>query len=67
MTDLAAGTWQVWREGKILRPAVRVAETEGMMYFEVPPGRDQLGGWGRRFRLPIRPRLGRRLMFGDNE
>jgi len=42
VTDLAEGTWQVWRDGKIVRPAVRVAESEGTMYFEGPPGSYQL-------------------------
>ncbi len=42
VTDLAAGTWQVWRDGKISRPAVRVAESEGTLYFEGPPGSYQL-------------------------
>ena len=42
VTDLAPGTWQVWRDGKIVRPAVRVAESEGTLYFEGPPGAYQL-------------------------
>jgi heparin/heparan-sulfate lyase len=42
VTDLAAGTWQVWRDGKIVRPAVRVAESEGTLYFEGPAGKYEL-------------------------
>lgn len=42
VADLAAGTWQVWRDGKIVRPAVRVVESEGTMYFEGPAGSYQL-------------------------
>jgi heparin/heparan-sulfate lyase len=42
VTDLAAGTWQVWRDGKIVRPAVRVTESEGTMYFEGPAGSYEL-------------------------
>lgn len=42
VTDLGAGAWQVWRDGKIVRPAARVAESEGTMYFEGPAGNNQL-------------------------
>jgi heparin/heparan-sulfate lyase len=42
VTDLAEGTWQVWRDGRIVRPAVRVAESEGTLYFEGPAGRYEL-------------------------
>ena len=42
VTDLGEGTWQVWRDGKIVRPAVRVAESEGTMYFEGPAGAYEL-------------------------
>jgi heparin/heparan-sulfate lyase len=42
VTDLAAGAWQVWRDGKSVRPAMRVAESEGTLYFEGPAGSYQL-------------------------
>ena len=42
VTDLAAGTWQVWRDGKIVRPAASVVESEGTLYFEGPAGSYQL-------------------------
>jgi heparin/heparan-sulfate lyase len=38
VTGLAAGTWQVWRDGRILLPAVEVAGTAGTLYFEGPAG-----------------------------
>ncbi len=42
VTDLAEGTWQVWRDGRIIRPAVTVNGDEGTLYFQAPPGNYQL-------------------------
>jgi heparin/heparan-sulfate lyase len=39
VTDLAAGTWQVWRDGRILIPAVPVSEDAGLADFHGPAGR----------------------------
>jgi heparin/heparan-sulfate lyase len=41
MTDLAEGTWQVWRDGRIVMPAATVREF-GTLYFEGPPGSYEL-------------------------
>ena len=38
VAGLAAGTWQVWRDGRILLPAVEVAGSAGTLYFEGPAG-----------------------------
>jgi len=40
--DLADGTWQIWRDGKIVVPAVTVSSDAGTLYFEGPPGRYEL-------------------------
>lgn len=42
MTDLAEGTWQVWRDGRIVTPAVTVSAEAGTLYFEGPAGRYEL-------------------------
>jgi hypothetical protein len=42
VTDLAEGTWQVWRDGRIVTPAVTVSAEAGTLYFEGPPGRYEL-------------------------
>jgi heparin/heparan-sulfate lyase len=42
VTDLAEGTWQVWRDGKIVMPAVTVTEEAGTLYFKGPPGHYEL-------------------------
>jgi len=42
VTDLAAGTWQLRRDGKIVQPAVTVSEDAGTFYFEGPAGRYEL-------------------------
>ena len=42
VTDLAAGTWQVWCDGRIVRPAVEVSEEAGILYFEGPAGEYEL-------------------------
>ncbi|MBI4874326.1 MAG: heparinase II/III family protein [Acidobacteria bacterium] len=41
-TDLAEGVWQVWRDGRIVLPAVSVAADAGTLYFEGPAGKYQL-------------------------
>ena len=38
VTDLAEGTWQLWRDGRIERPAVMVSSDAGTAYFEGPGG-----------------------------
>ena len=38
VTDLAEGTWQVWRDGSIVYPAVLVTKDEGILCFEGPAG-----------------------------
>ena len=38
VTDVAEGNWQVWRDGRILRPAVVVSGDAGALYFEGSPG-----------------------------
>ena len=38
VTDLAEGTWQVWRDGAIVFPALNVSGDAGTLYFEGPPG-----------------------------
>jgi len=38
VTDLAAGTWQVWRDGGIVHPAVPVSSSAGTLYFQGPSG-----------------------------
>jgi heparin/heparan-sulfate lyase len=42
VTDLAEGTWQVWRDGSVVRPAIRVSAEEGTLWFEGPPGAYEL-------------------------
>ena len=38
VADLAEGTWQVWRDGAIVFPALTVTGDEGTLYFEGPAG-----------------------------
>ena len=38
VTDLAEGTWQVWRDGQIAVPALTVSGDAGTAYFEGPAG-----------------------------
>ena len=38
VTDLAAGNWQIWRDGKIVVPVVEVNEEAGVVCFEGPAG-----------------------------
>ena len=38
VADLSEGTWQVWRDGRIVHPAIQVTGTAGSLYFEGPPG-----------------------------
>ena len=38
VTDLAAGTWQLWRDGRILNPAMPVSAEAGTLYFQGPSG-----------------------------
>jgi len=38
VTDLAEGTWQVWRDGRIAQPAMHVSADAGVVYFEGPAG-----------------------------
>lgn len=40
--DLAEGTWQVWRDGEVAKPAVRVSAEEGALWLEGPPGKYEL-------------------------
>jgi heparin/heparan-sulfate lyase len=42
VTDLAAGTWQIWRGGSVISPAIRVTAEEGTLWFEGPPGTYEL-------------------------
>jgi heparin/heparan-sulfate lyase len=42
-TDLSAGTWQVWRDGRIVIPAATVTEDAGTLYWQGPAGRYELG------------------------
>jgi hypothetical protein len=39
VTDLGAGTWQVWRDGQIVLPALPVSNDAGFTYFHGPAGR----------------------------
>jgi heparin/heparan-sulfate lyase len=41
-TGLTEGTWQVWRDGAVVRPAVRVPGEEGTLWFEGPAGHYEL-------------------------
>jgi heparin/heparan-sulfate lyase len=41
-TGLTEGTWQVWRDGAVVRPAVRVSGEEGTLWFEGPAGHYEL-------------------------
>ncbi|MFB3828363.1 MAG: heparin/heparin-sulfate lyase HepB [Bryobacteraceae bacterium] len=38
VADLAEGTWQIWRDGRIVRPAVEVSGETGALYFDAAPG-----------------------------
>jgi len=38
VTDLVEGTWQIWRDGKIVTPAVTVTQAAGTLWFDGPPG-----------------------------
>ncbi|MDP6777046.1 MAG: heparinase, partial [Candidatus Latescibacteria bacterium] len=38
VADLAEGTWQVWRDGEIVAPAVEVTADAGILYLEGPGG-----------------------------
>jgi len=42
VTDLAEGIWQVWKDGRILRPALTVTSDEGTLFFQAEPGEFQL-------------------------
>ena len=42
VTDLRPGTWQVWRDGRIVIPAVTVTSDAGTLWFQGPPGRYEL-------------------------
>ncbi len=42
VTDLAEGTWQIRRDGKVTVAALTVSAEEGTAYFEGPPGRYEL-------------------------
>ena len=42
ITDLAEGTWQVWRDGNVVIPAATVSAGAGTLYFEGPPGKYEL-------------------------
>lgn len=38
VTDLSAGNWQVWRDGRAVEPAMLVTAEAGTLYFEGPGG-----------------------------
>jgi hypothetical protein len=38
VTDVAEGNWQVWRDGRMARPAVLASGDAGVLYFEGPAG-----------------------------
>jgi heparin/heparan-sulfate lyase len=42
VADLAEGTWQIWRDGQIVKPATGVSAEAGTLYFEGPAGSYQL-------------------------
>jgi heparin/heparan-sulfate lyase len=42
ITDLAEGTWQVWRDGNVAIPALTVSADEGTACFQGPAGRYEL-------------------------
>jgi heparin/heparan-sulfate lyase len=42
VTDLAEGTWQVRRDGRVVQPAVTVSADSGTTYFEGPAGTYEL-------------------------
>ncbi len=42
VSDLAEGTWQVWRNGAVVQPAVRVLDEQGTLWLEGPAGTYEL-------------------------
>jgi len=42
VADLAQGNWQIWRDGKIVKPVAVVSSDEGTLYFEGPAGSYEL-------------------------
>ncbi|HUU28930.1 MAG TPA: hypothetical protein VM123_14055 [archaeon] len=42
VTDLAEGTWQVRKDGKVFIPAASVSDEAGVLYFEGPAGEYRL-------------------------
>jgi hypothetical protein len=38
VTGLGEGNWQIWRDGRIVQPAVTVTSDAGTLYFEGPAG-----------------------------
>ena len=42
VADLAQGNWQLWRDGKIVKPVAVVSSDEGTLYFEGPAGSYEL-------------------------
>ena len=44
VADLAEGTWQVWRDGRIMLPAVEVFASAGVLWLEGPAGLTLSGG-----------------------
>jgi len=38
VTDVAEGNWQVWRDGRIVLPAVVASGDAGVLYFEGAAG-----------------------------
>jgi len=42
VTDLDEGNWQVWRESRIVKPAMEVSAEAGTLYFEGPAGNYEL-------------------------
>jgi hypothetical protein len=42
VADLAEGTWQIWRNGQVVKPAAEVTAESGTLYIEGPAGRYEL-------------------------
>ena len=42
VTDLIPGTWQIWKDGKMLIPLLPANSEDGALYFEAAPGSYEL-------------------------
>ena len=51
VADLAEGSWQVSRDGRVVAPAMKVSAASGTLYFEVPPAITRWAGEGSGMRV----------------